>query len=57
MTAKAKKFYITTAIPYVNAEPHIGHGLEFVQTDAIKRFHELLGEETFLVTGADEKAG
>ena len=42
----AKKFYITTAIPYVNAPPHIGHTLEFVQADAIARYHELLGEET-----------
>ncbi len=53
---KNKKFYITTAIPYVNASPHLGHALEFVQTDALKRFHELLGEETFLVTGADENS-
>jgi len=52
----SKKFYITTAIPYVNAKPHLGHALEFVQTDAIKRFHSLLGEETFLVTGADENS-
>ncbi len=51
-----KKFYITTAIPYVNAKPHLGHTLEFVQTDAIKRFHELFGEECFLVTGADENS-
>lgn len=51
-----KKFYTTTAIPYVNASPHLGHALEFVQTDALRRFHELLGEETFLVTGADENS-
>jgi methionyl-tRNA synthetase len=53
---RLKKFYITTAIPYVNSEPHIGHALEFVQTDAIKRFHELLQEDTFLTTGADENS-
>jgi len=51
-----KKFYITTAIPYVNAEPHIGHALEFIQTDAIKRFHQLLGERALLATGADENS-
>ena len=37
------KFYITTAIPYVNAAPHIGHALEFVQADVIARYHKLLG--------------
>jgi len=51
-----EKFYITTAIPYVNSEPHIGHALEFVQTDTIKRFHELLKENAFLTTGADENS-
>ncbi len=51
-----EKFYITTAIPYVNARPHIGHALEFVQADVIKRFHELLGDETLLLTGADENS-
>lgn len=56
MVVKLKKFYITTAIPYVNSAPHIGHALEFVQTDAIKRFHQLLGEQAFLATGADENS-
>ncbi|MBI2076600.1 MAG: methionine--tRNA ligase [Candidatus Aenigmarchaeota archaeon] len=54
--SKLNKFYITTAIPYVNSDPHIGHALEFIQTDAIKRFHELLGKSAFLVTGADENS-
>ncbi|MBI2005423.1 MAG: methionine--tRNA ligase [Candidatus Aenigmarchaeota archaeon] len=51
-----KKFYLTTAIPYVNANPHIGHALEFVQTDVIARWHKLLGEDVFLTTGADENS-
>lgn len=51
-----KKFYITCAIPYVNAKPHIGHALEFVQGDAIARFHRLLGEDTTLLSGGDENA-
>lgn len=51
-----KKFYITTAIPYVNGRPHVGHALEFVQTDALARFHRLSGDETRLLTGADENA-
>ena len=50
------KFYLTTAIPYVNAKPHVGHALEFVQADAIKRFHQILGDETLLLSGADENA-
>ena len=51
-----KKFYITCAIPYVNAAPHIGHALEFVQGDAIARYHRLLGEEVTLLSGGDENA-
>src|SRR5476649_2802142 len=51
-----KKFYITTAIPYVNAKPHIGHALEFVQGDAIARYHKLLGEDVCFLSGGDENA-
>lgn len=51
-----KKFYLTTAIPYVNAKPHVGHALEFVQTDVIKRYHQLLGEDVLLLSGSDENA-
>lgn len=50
----AKKFYITTTLPYVNAEPHIGFALEIVQADAIARYHEGLGEEVFFNFGTDE---
>lgn len=50
------KFYLTTAIPYVNAKPHVGFALELVQSDVIKRFHEELGDETLLLSGADENA-
>lgn len=51
-----KKFYITTAIPYVNAKPHIGHALEYVQADVIRRYHELIGDRVYFVSGADENA-
>lgn len=51
-----KNFYITTAIPYVNAKPHVGHALEFVQADVIARYHNLLGEKTTLLSGGDENA-
>lgn len=50
------KFYITTAIPYVNGKPHIGHLLEYFQADTIKRFHDILGDRTLLLSGADENA-
>jgi methionyl-tRNA synthetase len=49
-----KKFYITTAIPFVNATPHLGHVLEYVQTDVIARYHRLLNEDVFFLTGTDE---
>ena len=51
-----KRFYITTSIPYVNARPHIGHALEFVQTDAFARFHRLMGDDTRFLTGTDENS-
>ena len=51
---KKNSFYITTTIPYVNADPHIGHALEFVQSDAIARYQRLLGNEVFFSTGTDE---
>lgn len=52
------KFYITNAIPYVNAKPHIGHALEFIQSDTIARYHKfILGTtETKLTCGYDENS-
>lgn len=50
------KFYITTAIPYVNGLPHIGHSLEYFQADTIRRYYQLKGYETLLLSGADENA-
>lgn len=51
---KSKLFYITTTLPYVNSEAHLGHALEFVRADIIARYHALLGEEVFFNTGTDE---
>ena len=48
------RFYITTAIPYANGAPHIGHAYERIATDAIARFMRLDGRETLFVTGMDE---
>lgn len=50
------KFYITTAIPYVNAKPHIGHALEFVQADVVARYKRSLGKDILLLSGSDENA-
>jgi methionyl-tRNA synthetase len=50
------KFYITTAIPYVNARPHIGFALELVQTDLLARFHRQLGDDVHFLTGTDENS-
>jgi len=52
----SRKFFITTAIDYVNAPPHCGHALEKIQTDAISRYHRLLGEEVLFLTGTDENS-
>jgi methionyl-tRNA synthetase len=48
------RYYITTAIPYVNGLPHIGHAYEAITTDAIARFMRLDGYDVFFLTGADE---
>jgi len=49
-----KNFYITTAIFYVNEKLHLGHVYEFVLADTIARYHRLLGENVFFLTGTDE---
>ncbi len=47
-------YYITTPIYYVNADPHIGTAYTTVLADTMARFHRLLGEQTFFLTGTDE---
>ncbi|MFC1721155.1 methionine--tRNA ligase, partial [Patescibacteria group bacterium] len=49
-----KNFYLTTTLPYVNADPHIGFALEIVHADIIARYRRLLGEEVFFNFGTDE---
>jgi methionyl-tRNA synthetase len=56
MSSNNKKFYITTAIDYVNAFPHLGHALEKIQADVLARYHRLLGEEVLFLTGTDENS-
>ena len=48
-----KRFYITTTLPYVNSDPHLGFAFELVQADVIARYHkDILGEELFFNTNA-----
>jgi len=54
MFSKNKKFYITTTLPYVNADPHIGFALEIIQADVLARYYQNLGYEVFFNTGVDE---
>ena len=48
------KFYITTSIAYVNSKPHIGYALELLQADVFARYHRLIEDEVFFLTGTDE---
>ncbi|MDO8529253.1 MAG: methionine--tRNA ligase, partial [bacterium] len=49
-----KKYYITTTLPYINSQPHIGFAREIIEADAMARFHRELGDEVFFNTGTDE---
>ncbi|MEK7613426.1 MAG: methionine--tRNA ligase [Patescibacteria group bacterium] len=49
-----KPLYITTTLPYVNADPHIGFALEILQADVLARHASLSGREVFFNTGTDE---
>jgi methionyl-tRNA synthetase len=49
-------FYVTTAIPYVNADPHLGHVLELVQADVLARHRRLRGQPVRFLTGTDDNA-
>jgi methionyl-tRNA synthetase len=48
------KYYITTAIDYINGKPHIGHAYEKVVADVLARYHRLKGDNVFFLTGTDE---
>src|SRR5882762_2759415 len=50
----SKRFYITTAIDYLNGEPHLGHAYEKIVADVIARTRRSLGQEVFSLTGLDE---
>jgi methionyl-tRNA synthetase len=49
-----EKFYITTTLPYVNSEPHIGFALEIIRADVLARANALVGKDVWFNTGSDE---
>ena len=53
---KKNQFYITTAIDYVNAKPHIGHAFEKILSDVLARWNKLQGKDVLFLTGTDENA-
>ena len=50
-------YYVTTSIPYVNADPHIGFGMELVQADVLARYARKSGNKVIFSTGTDEHGG
>jgi methionyl-tRNA synthetase len=50
------RFFISTAIPYVNARPHIGFAFEAVLADAVARYHRARGRDVFFLTGTDDNS-
>lgn len=50
----SQKFYITTTLPYVNADPHVGFAMEIIRADVLARYHRLRGDDVFFNTGTDE---
>ncbi|MDE2038308.1 MAG: methionine--tRNA ligase [Patescibacteria group bacterium] len=54
MPESQKRFYITTTLPYVNAEPHVGFAAEIIRADIIARWRRLNGDQVFFNTGTDE---
>ena len=49
-----KKFYVATAIPYVNSNPHIGNAMDYMQADVLARYHKQQGADVFFEVGTDE---
>ncbi len=49
-------YHLTTAIPYVNAKPHLGHVLEWFQADVTARYQRVLGQDVSFTSGADENS-
>lgn len=56
MPKNSQTYYVTAAIPYINAKPHLGHVFEWLQADAIARYHSALGQDLAFASGADENS-
>ena len=54
MPEKKKNFYITTTLPYINSDPHIGFAAEIIKADVVARYQAQRGAEVFFNTGTDE---
>ena len=54
MSNNSKKFYLTTTLPYVNSDPHVGFAMEIIRADVIARYKRSLGYDVFFNTGTDE---
>jgi len=54
MAKTPKRFYVTTAIPYVNAKPHIGNAMDYMLADTLARYHAIIGDEVKFQVGTDE---
>ncbi len=52
----SQRAFVSTAIPYVNAKPHVGFALELIQADVIARYLRLKGRDVFFSTGTDENS-
>ena len=50
-------YYVTTSIPYVNGDPHLGHALEFIMADVLARYARAEKTPTIFSTGTDEHGG
>ena len=51
------KFYVTTAIPYVNDKPHLGHAMLHLYADVLARYHRQIGDKVLFAAGTDEHGG
>ncbi len=54
LAKSAKSFYLTTTLPYVNADPHVGFAMEIIRADVVARYLRKAGDEVFFNTGTDE---
>jgi methionyl-tRNA synthetase len=52
--SKGENAYVTTTLPYVNSDPHVGFAMEIVRADALVRYLRLQGKTVFFNTGTDE---